>query len=104
VALDLDLHDERFDEPVEVAAYYVTSELTRQHRQTRRRIADRFVANHWLALTVTDDGAGGAQPDNGTGLTGVADRVEALGGTVLVDSRPGLGTTIRVRLPIGPSV
>jgi signal transduction histidine kinase len=53
-----------------------------------------------LRLTVRDDGIGGADPAYGSGLTGLADRVEALGGTIAVHSPPGEGTTLQVWLPL----
>jgi hypothetical protein len=55
-----------------------------------------------LALSIRDDGIGGADPSRGTGITGLKDRAEALGGTIAVRSPPGHGTTLRVRLPAGP--
>jgi signal transduction histidine kinase len=51
-------------------------------------------------VTVTDDGVGGADPDHGTGLRGLADRVAVLEGTLEVDSPPSGGTTIRAELPL----
>jgi signal transduction histidine kinase len=53
-----------------------------------------------LRLSVRDDGVGGAAPERGSGLVGLADRVEALGGTITVDSPAGEGTTVAVELPI----
>ena len=58
------------------------------------------VAGETLEATVRDDGVGGADPARGSGLTGLGDRVEALGGRVSVTSPPGHGTTIAVTLPI----
>jgi signal transduction histidine kinase len=49
---------------------------------------------------VSDDGAGGADPDGGSGLSGLVERVEALDGRLLIDSRPGAGTTLRAEIPI----
>lgn len=92
---------------MEVAAYYVTSAAlanTAKHAHTSHIDIVAKQAGRWLELSVCDDGVGGAQPDNGTGLIGLADRVEALGGRILIDSRPELATTIRVRLPIGQGV
>jgi signal transduction histidine kinase len=54
-----------------------------------------------LRLSVHDDGVGGATPGAGSGLLGLTDRVESLGGTISVDSPPGEGTTVRVVLPTG---
>jgi signal transduction histidine kinase len=53
-----------------------------------------------LVVTVTDDGIGGADPDKGSGLRGLADRVAVLEGTLEVDSPPRGGTTIRAELPL----
>jgi signal transduction histidine kinase len=53
-----------------------------------------------LVTEVVDDGRGGADAANGTGLRGLADRVEALGGRVRIVSPPGAGTRIRAELPI----
>ena len=58
------------------------------------------VVGDTLSLWVTDDGRGGADPAAGTGLRGLADRAEALGGSLTVDSPPGRGTTITLRFPL----
>ena len=58
------------------------------------------VNDRGLYLRVTDDGHGGADPRRGTGLTGLRDRVEALGGTLTVDSPPGRGTCLHAELPL----
>jgi signal transduction histidine kinase len=50
---------------------------------------------------VADDGVGGANPESGSGLRGLADRVEALDGLLEVESRPGVGTRIRAEIPCG---
>ena len=87
---------------VEVAAYYLVSEpLTNVARYAEatgvvirvRRLGDR------LAVEIVDDGVGGADPARGTGLRGLADRVEALGGTLIVVSPRGAGTVVRAELP-----
>jgi signal transduction histidine kinase len=52
-------------------------------------------------VEVADDGVGGADPENGTGLRGLADRLAAIEGRLEVDSPPGTGTTIRARIPCG---
>ena len=54
----------------------------------------------WLDVIVSDNGRGGAVASSGSGLTGLIDRVEAIGGTIHIDSRPGLGTAVQVKLPI----
>jgi signal transduction histidine kinase len=55
-----------------------------------------------LTLSISDDGIGGADPSRGSGIIGLRDRVEALGGTMLVLSPPGHGTTLHVQLPADP--
>ena len=52
-------------------------------------------------IVVSDDGVGGADPRTGLGLTGLADRVEALGGTFRVESTPGCGTRLAAEIPLG---
>jgi signal transduction histidine kinase len=93
---------ERFDRGIEGAAYFIGCEgFTNavKHAQASRialgarREADRLV------VTVTDDGIGGATPVPGSGLSGLADRVAALGGVLRIDSRPGAGTTLTAELP-----
>jgi signal transduction histidine kinase len=102
VDLQLELDAERLAEPIEVAAYYAVSEAlanTVKHAgATQVRVT---VGRHGerLQLTVADDGRGGADPAAGSGLTGLADRLEALGGSVRIDSPPGVGTTVSARLP-----
>jgi signal transduction histidine kinase len=54
-----------------------------------------------VRLVVRDDGAGGADPNAGSGLRGLRDRVEALDGRLEVDSPPGLGTTVIAEIPLG---
>ena len=103
VDLRLDLGTERFEEPVEVAAYYVASEAltnTAKHAQASRAEVSARRREGWLELSVSDDGRGGAVASSGSGLTGLVDRVEAVGGTIRIDSPPGLGTAVQVKLPI----
>jgi signal transduction histidine kinase len=100
VELDITL-DGRLPDSVEVAAYYVVAEAltnaAKHARPTAIRVAADVVDGR-LRLTVRDDGIGGADPANGSGLTGLTDRVEALGGTITVHSPPGEGTTLQVWL------
>ncbi len=101
--LRLDLGTERFEEPVEVAAYYVASEAltnTAKHAQASRAEVSARRREGWLELSVSDDGRGGAVASSGSGLTGLVDRVEAVGGTIHIDSPPGLGTAVQVKLPV----
>lgn len=116
VGLDIALA-ERPPATIEAAIYYIISEaLTNaiKHSQAstisvtiatdqaeprelgldgRRRLAS-------LHATITDDGVGGAEPSEGSGLMGAIDRVDALGGRLTIASQPGQGTTISVELPI----
>jgi signal transduction histidine kinase len=59
--------------------------------------------NGTLQVTVSDDGVGGADPERGSGLRGLADRVEALEGRFVVTSPPGRGTTIAAEIPLHPA-
>jgi GAF domain-containing protein len=103
--VNLDLRaDGRFLEAVEVAAYYVVSEsLTNAAKYADAPVVDVAVAADGGALRVEvrDDGRGGADPAEGTGLLGLRDRVEAIGGTMRLTSPPGAGTSLRVELPLG---
>ena len=93
--------DPRPDEPVEAAAYFVVAEaLTNVARYASAATATVRVTRNQDAVLVevTDDGAGGADPNAGTGLRGLTDRVEALGGRLEVESPLGAGTTVRAHL------
>ncbi len=94
--------DGRLPESVEVAAYYVVSEaLTNiaKHARAEHAWVTVGVDDGILELAIRDDGAGGADPSGGSGLIGLRDRVEALEGTIHVESPPGEGTAIDVALP-----
>jgi PAS domain S-box-containing protein len=97
-----DIPDARLPEPVEAAAYYLIAEaLTNvtkyaQASKVRVRVA---ASDASVVVEVSDDGVGGADPASGTGLRGLADRVEALGGSLEVDSPVGSGTTLRAEIP-----
>jgi signal transduction histidine kinase len=95
--------DGRFPEPVEVAAYYVVSEsLTNAAKYADTPVVDVALAadDDALRVEVRDDGCGGADPAAGSGLLGLRDRVEAIGGTMSLTSPPGAGTSLRVELPL----
>jgi signal transduction histidine kinase len=95
--------EERLPEPVEVAAYYVVSEaLTNaaKHANASHVEVDATVRENSLQLSIRDDGVGGAKPLSGSGLIGLRDRVEALGGSIEIASQPGQGTHVAVRLPL----
>jgi signal transduction histidine kinase len=98
--------NERLPEPVEVSTYYVIAEaLTNAAKHARASSVSVQIdlAGDVLLLAVRDDGAGGADFTRGTGLVGIKDRVEALGGRIFLDSPPGAGTSLRVELPLGAS-
>src|SRR5919197_5078333 len=101
--------ERRLADGIEVAAYYVVSEaLTNaaKHADASRVEIDLHVEEDMLCLSVVDDGVGGADPSGGSGLIGIKDRVEALGGTIDVASPPGAGTRLEVEIPLlgDPSV
>jgi signal transduction histidine kinase len=88
---------------VEVAAYYVVSEAlanTVKHAHASVIHVEGTVIDHAFHLSVRDDGAGGADPTRGSGLVGLKDRVETLGGTITLHSPPGAGTSLHVELPL----
>ncbi len=94
---------ERFPPAVEATAYFVISEaLTNavKHAGARQAEVKAAVEDGVLRLEVRDDGAGGADPGLGSGLTGLRDRVEALNGTIEIASAPGAGTSLVARIPI----
>ena len=101
--MTVDVTADELPDDVELAAYFVVSEsLT-----NARRYADAGAVQvrigpvaDVLLVEVVDDGSGGADPAGGTGLLGLADRVDALGGRLEVDSPPGVGTRVSARLPL----
>ncbi len=104
IAVELDVAAmARLPEPIEVAAYYVVSEaLTNATKHARASVVCVAVEERddRLRLSIRDDGVGGADPARGSGLIGLRDRAEALGGSIEVSSPPGEGTLILVHLPL----
>ena len=95
--------DERLPERIEVAAHYVVSEaLTNAAKHARASVVhvDVDAYDGALRLSIRDDGVGGADPARGSGLIGLKDRVEAVGGTIVVESPEGNGTSLLVALPV----
>jgi PAS domain S-box-containing protein len=92
----------RLPEPIEVAAYYVVSEaLTNAAKHANASYVELDLrAEEALSLTIRDDGVGGADASGGSGLVGLKDRVEALGGTIEVTSAPANGTRLDVEIPL----
>jgi signal transduction histidine kinase len=104
VPVELDLRPERrLPEHVEAAAYYVVSEaLTNaaKHAQAFKVHVELEAGARTVRLAIRDDGVGGADPGRGSGLVGLSDRVEALGGTLELTSPAGRGTTLRIEIPV----
>jgi signal transduction histidine kinase len=103
VPVDLDIAvDRRLPESVEVAAYFLVAEsLTNvaKHAQASTVKVSAETDDTNLRLAIHDDGVGGADPTNGSGLIGLIDRVEALGGQIVLSSRAGEGTSLDVAIP-----
>jgi signal transduction histidine kinase len=90
-------------EPVEVAAYFVASEALAnaiKHAEPSQIHITLVASDGHLLLTIRDDGKGGADPSRGSGLIGLTDRVDVLGGSLEIDSRRRAGTQITARLPL----
>jgi signal transduction histidine kinase len=90
-------------EPLEVAAYYVVSEAlanTAKHANASVIHVRVQAGDDRLQLSVRDDGVGGATPGRGSGLVGLTDRVQALGGTITIHSPAGQGTRLQIDLPV----
>jgi signal transduction histidine kinase len=105
VRLDVGV-DERLPEPIELAAYYVVAEaLTNTAKHADASVVDVRAERDegMLRVRVHDDGCGGADMTRGTGLLGLTDRVEALGGRLSLHSPPGAGTTMQVTWPLSAS-
>jgi signal transduction histidine kinase len=104
VSLDVVL-DRRPPEAVELAAYFVVAEaVTNAAKHAHASGVDVHVSatDSALLVAVRDDGLGGADLTRGTGLVGLVDRVEVLGGTITLESPPGVGTSLEVALPLVP--
>jgi signal transduction histidine kinase len=103
VPIDVDVKvDKRLPAPVEAAAYYIASEALTNVEKHAQASAVELIAAHdggALAIEVRDDGIGGVDAGGGSGILGLTDRVEALGGTISIVSPPHGGTTLSVSLP-----
>jgi signal transduction histidine kinase len=97
----------RLPGPAEIAAYYVVSEAltnTARHADATAATVEVTCAEGALRVSVRDNGHGGADLAHGTGLVGLKDRVEALGGRLALGGSSGAGTSLDVRIPLGGSV
>jgi signal transduction histidine kinase len=104
VELDLNLGPQ-LGEHVEAAGYYIASEaITNVAKHAQASVIDVRLdgSDGALILSISDDGVGGADPSRGSGIIGLKDRVEALGGTISVVSPLGHGTTLHVQIPGHP--
>ncbi len=105
VPVELDLRAGRLPGPVEVAMYYAVSEAVANAAKHARASAVQIELDApggpggMARLAIRDDGTGGADPARGSGLTGLGDRIEALGGTLHITSPPGAGTTMLIQIP-----
>jgi signal transduction histidine kinase len=96
----------RLPEQAEVAAYFVVSEaLANVAKHARASVVEVLaeVRDGVLAVSISDDGIGGADPSRGSGLIGLTDRVQASGGTISISSHAGAGTRITAELPVDAS-
>jgi len=102
VPVDIEVAVPRLAPAIETTAYFVVAEaltnVVKHARASCARVTAELDADA-VEITVSDDGVGGADATGGSGLMGLADRVAARAGTLEVDSTPGEGTTVRVRLP-----
>jgi signal transduction histidine kinase len=101
VRLRVDL-DGRLPEPLEVASFYVVSESLAnigKHARGTSATVDVTRVDGWVTIEIVDDGVGGADTERGSGLRGLADRVEALDGRLRVWSPQGEGTRVRAEIP-----
>jgi signal transduction histidine kinase len=96
-------HD-RLPDSIEAAIYYLVAEaitnVAKYAHANRARVSVER-SNGIATVLVSDDGVGGAEPTSGSGLVGLADRVEALGGRLRIDSPPGRGTRLTAEIPCG---
>ena len=110
VPVELDVRvQRRLPEHIEIAAYYLVAEALTNvakhaHASTIHVEVDTVDAGDGvLRVIVRDDGRGGADPAGGSGLVGLKDRMEALGGRLWLQTAPGAGTTVRAELPLRPA-
>lgn len=102
VAVEVDVESQRFRPSVESAAYFLVAEAltnTARHASATSVTVKASCVEGWLTIGISDDGRGGADLGGGTGLQGLQDRVEALGGELQITSPTGGGTTLKASLP-----
>jgi signal transduction histidine kinase len=103
VPTELRVVEQRLPQELEAACYFVCAEglanVTKYASASTAHVRVAHVGG-WLTVDVADDGVGGADPARGSGLRGLRDRVEALGGTLSVESHPGRGTRLRAEFQV----
>ena len=104
--VEVDVLDERLSQSVETAIYFTVAEgltnVAKYANATRARVSVA-VLDGLATAEIVDDGRGGANASGGSGLSGLADRLEAIGGSLEVESPPSGGTVLRARVPVGSS-
>jgi signal transduction histidine kinase len=104
VPVDLSVASERLPEEVEAAVYFLCSEAlanVAKYASASSVLVSVAVGDGVVRVEIADDGVGGADPGRGSGLRGLADRLEALGGTLTIESFPGAGTRLSGKAPLG---
>ncbi|MBA3736354.1 MAG: PAS domain S-box protein [Actinobacteria bacterium] len=106
IEVDISAPADRLPENIEATVYYIALEaLTNvaKHAEASQAKVTIRLDDEVLRFEVTDDGRGGADPSSGTGILGLRDRAEAVGGTLFVISPPGKGTLVTAQLPLSPA-
>jgi PAS domain S-box-containing protein len=106
IEVDVSVPDVRLPENIEATVYYIVLEaLTNvaKHAEATKAKVTIQLEDDVLRFEITDDGRGGADPASGTGILGLRDRAEAVGGTLFVISPPGKGTLVTAQLPLSPA-
>jgi hypothetical protein len=107
IPVDLEVSVMRLPDEFEAAVYFVSAEALAnvvKYASASRATLTVAATDHRLSVVVADDGIGDADPSHGTGLQGLVDRIEALGGTLQVDSPPGGGTRLTIKIPLDGAV
>jgi signal transduction histidine kinase len=102
--VDIKISDDQLPRRVAVAAYFVCAEAlanVAKHAAAAHVAVAVTASEDRVKVEIADDGVGGADPAHGSGLRGLADRVETLGGTLRVESVPGRGTRLAAEIPLG---
>lgn len=103
IPVELRGHVSRLPEPIEATLYFVCSEGIAnvvKHSRASRVVVEAWGTQSAVFVVVSDNGIGGAHLSTGSGLQGLIDRVEALGGQLEIESRPGHGTSLRAQVPL----